>query len=156
MKEGLLKELDTVKLFFERSTSCLTENDSSFSPKEGMLTIAHQVAHVAQSIDWFVEGMTRPEGFDMNFEVHWVNVKPMTSLTEARAWFSRSIAAAKAAVENMSEEELISPLPKGEVMGGAPKLAVIGAISEHTAHHRGALTVYSRLIGHEPKMPYMD
>jgi uncharacterized damage-inducible protein DinB len=25
---------------------------------------------------------------------------------------------------------------------------------EHTAHHRGALTVYSRLLGKVPLMPY--
>jgi uncharacterized damage-inducible protein DinB len=25
---------------------------------------------------------------------------------------------------------------------------------EHTAHHRGALTVYSRLLGKVPPMPY--
>jgi len=37
-----------------------------------------------------------------------------------------------------------------------PRLVVIGAISDHTAHHRGALTVYARLLGKEPKMPYMD
>jgi uncharacterized damage-inducible protein DinB len=41
-------------------------------------------------------------------------------------------------------------------MGGAPRLSVIGAISDHTAHHRGALTVYSRLLGKVPKLPYMD
>jgi uncharacterized damage-inducible protein DinB len=42
------------------------------------------------------------------------------------------------------------------VMGGAPRYAVISAIEDHTAHHRGALTVYSRLRGHVPTMPYMD
>jgi len=26
---------------------------------------------------------------------------------------------------------------------------------EHTAHHRGALTVYSRVLGKVPAMPYM-
>lgn len=30
------------------------------------------------------------------------------------------------------------------------------AILEHTAHHRGVLTVHSRLCGHTPAMPYMD
>jgi uncharacterized damage-inducible protein DinB len=27
---------------------------------------------------------------------------------------------------------------------------------EHTAHHRGALTVYSRLLGKVSQMPYFD
>ncbi len=28
--------------------------------------------------------------------------------------------------------------------------------SSHTAHHRGALAVYARLLGKVPAMPYMD
>ena len=39
-------------------------------------------------------------------------------------------------------------------MGGVPKFAVISALSDHTAHHRGSLAVYACLIGKEPKMPY--
>ena len=46
-------------------------------------------------------------------------------------------------------------LPEGPVMGGAPRLAIVNAITDHTAHHRGTLTVYSRLRGHTPAMPYM-
>ena len=52
-------------------------------------------------------------------------------------------------------EELSQTLPEGPVMGGAPRLAAVSAIVEHTAHHRGALTVYSRLAGYTPNMPYM-
>ncbi|NJL28826.1 MAG: hypothetical protein HC897_13505 [Thermoanaerobaculia bacterium] len=40
-------------------------------------------------------------------------------------------------------------------MGGKPRAAIIGAIVDHTAHHRGTLTVYSRLLGYVPPMPYM-
>ena len=156
MKEGLLKELESIEAFFRRSTSCLAEEDSTFRPKEDMLTVAHQVAHAAQTIDWFVDGMISEAGFDMDFDKHWREVTPCQSLSEAQAWFVRSIAAAKDAISKMSEEDLSKPLPPGEVMGGAPRFAVVGGISDHTAHHRGALAVYSRLLGKVPKMPYMD
>ncbi|MCF8432232.1 MAG: DinB family protein [Melioribacteraceae bacterium] len=33
-------------------------------------------------------------------------------------------------------------------------MAVVGAIADHSAHHRGALAVYARLAGKVPKMPY--
>ena len=46
-------------------------------------------------------------------------------------------------------------LPEGPVMGGQPRFTIFGAITDHTTHHRGALTVYSRLRGHVPAMPYM-
>jgi uncharacterized damage-inducible protein DinB len=51
---------------------------------------------------------------------------------------------------------MMVPLPPGPVMGGMPRMAIVGAIQDHTAHHRGALTVYSRLCGHTPAMPYME
>ena len=34
------------------------------------MTVAQQVAHAAQTLDWFVEGAARPEGFDLNFHEH--------------------------------------------------------------------------------------
>ena len=43
----------------------------------------------------------------------------------------------------------------GEI-GGIPRIAIIGSITDHTAHHRGALSVYARLNGVVPPMPYMD
>ena len=39
-------------------------------------------------------------------------------------------------------------------MGGQPIGDIVWSIVEHTAHHRGALTVYSRLLGKVPIMPY--
>ena len=39
-------------------------------------------------------------------------------------------------------------------MKGAPRAAVVGPIVDHTAHHRGALTVYARLLGKVAPMPY--
>ncbi len=156
LKEGLLKELAAIQEYLVRSTSCLTEKDSGYRPTEEMLTVAQQVAHCAQAVDWFVEGMTRPEGFDLNFDEHWKKVHPVTSLEAAHSWFAKAIAQATEVVKGMSEEQLKEPLPEGPVMGGAPKLACIGSIADHTAHHRGALTVYSRLLGKTPQMPYME
>lgn len=156
MKDGLLKQIDAIEEFFTRSSSCLTETDSAFAPKEGMMTVAQQVAHSAQCIEWFTDALTNPEGFDLDFEGHWKEVHACSSLAKARQWFSKAVKNAKATVSAMTESDFMSPLPEGPVMGGAPKIAVIGAMSEHTAHHRGALTVYSRLLGYVPKMPYMD
>jgi len=155
MKDGLLCKVKAINDFFERSTSCLSEEDGDFVPKDGMLSVKEQVAHAAQSIDWFLDGIKSPEGFDMNFENHWIDVKKCNTLTEARNWFSKSIERAIELINNTSEEELSSPLPEGPIMGGQPKYVVFGSMSEHTAHHRGALTVYSRLLGKEPQMPYM-
>ena len=57
-------------------------------------------------------------------------------------------------LRSRSPEDLARPLPPGPVMGGQPITEIVWAMVEHTAHHRGALTVYSRMIGKVPVMPY--
>src|ERR1019366_5697881 len=67
------------KDFFERSTRVLEEADSEFRPKEGMMTVAQQVAHTAQTLDWFIEGASRTEGFDLDFEENAKGLNGVTS-----------------------------------------------------------------------------
>ena len=55
-------QLASSKEFFERSTRVLEEADSQFKPNDNMMTVAQQVAHTAITLDWFVEGASRPEG----------------------------------------------------------------------------------------------
>lgn len=156
MAEQALMQLQTVHEFFNRSTRNLTEAQSTFAPAEGMMTTAQQVAHVAHTIDWFMEGAFRPEGFDQNWEEHARIIMGYTSLEKARAWFEQAISNAKVKVAAMDDDELFGLIAEGPIMGGAPRLAIFGAINDHTAHHRGALTVYARLNGIVPPMPYMD
>jgi len=153
--KSLAAQLKASKQHFDRSTGCLTEDDSTFAPSEGMMTAAQQVAHVAQTIDWFLEGAFRPEGFDLDFAKHAAVVANVSSLAAAREWLDRAFVDAEKALAERSPAELAQPLPEGPVMGGQPRFTVIGAIADHTTHHRGALTVYSRLRGHVPAMPYM-
>lgn len=156
LAEQALIDIDAAHEYFTRSTRNLTEAHSSLMPAPGMMTAAQQVAHAAQTIDWFMKGAFRPEGFDLDFDAHAKAVEAVTSLAEARAWFDRAFAAAKATIGSMTDEALGAPIAEGPIMGGAPRMAVISAITDHTAHHRGALTVYARLVGVVPPMPYME
>jgi len=156
MKDQLLGQVDSMYEFFERSTRALTEDDSTFAPTDGVFTVAGQVAHVAQTIDWFMDGAFNPKGFSMDFEGMEKDVRDVTSLTEARAWLKRSIDKAKETIGARSDEEWGQPLPDGPIMGGMPRAMIFGALTDHSAHHRGALTVYARLRGKTPPMPYME
>ena len=156
LSEVAVQHLQDSYTFFKRSSSCLEEADSGYAPKEGMYTVAQLVAHVAQTYDWFMEGMFSSSGFDLNFEEHMKPVMACTSLEAARKWLKGSVEKAVATVSSKSDEELMAPLPAGPVMGGAPRMAVFSAITDHTASHRGSLAVYSRLLGKVPQMPYMD
>jgi uncharacterized damage-inducible protein DinB len=140
--------------FFNRSTRLLEEADSEFRPREGMMTAAQQVAHAAQTLDWFLEGASRPEGFDLDFEKHARALAGVTSLAAARQMLAAAYANAIQFLRSRSPEELAQPLAPGPVMGGQPISDIVWAMVEHTAHHRGALTVYSRLLGKVPPMPY--
>ena len=140
--------------FFQRSTRVLDEDDSGFRPREGMMTVAQQVAHTAQTLDWFIEGAARPQGFDLDFEKHAKALEAVTSLAAARQTLETAYANAIHFLRSRSPEELARPLPPGPVMGGQPISDIVWSMVEHTAHHRGALTVYSRLLGKVPPMPY--
>ena len=156
LAQQALIELQSAHEFFNRSTRNLTEAHSAFAPAPEMMTTAQQVAHVAHTIDWFLEGAFRPEGFDQDWEEQARLINRCTSLEKARAWFERAVAAARAKVASLGDAELMAPIAAGPIMGGLPRFAIFGAIVDHTAHHRGALTVYARLNGIVPPMPYMD
>ena len=156
LAQQALAELKSAQEFFNRSTRNLTEDHSGFRPVEGMMTAAQQVAHAAQTIDWFMEGAFRPEGFDLDFAAHAGAVEGCASLAAARAWFDRAVTDAAAKIAGKSDAELLTALPEGPIMGGEPRMAIFSAITDHTAHHRGVLTVYTRLNGAVPPMPYME
>jgi uncharacterized damage-inducible protein DinB len=140
--------------FFTRSTRVLEEGDSGFRPQPDMMTAAQQVAHAAQTLDWFIEGATRPEGFDLDFAKLAAELEKVTSLTAARQMLEKAYANAVRFLRSQTPEQLAQPLPAGPVMGGQPISDIVWAMVEHTAHHRGALTVYSRMLGKVPQMPY--
>jgi len=149
------QQLAMSKEFFDRSTRVLEETDSGFRPQADMMTAANQVAHVAHTLNWFVQGVSRPEGYDLDFATQAQEVAAVTSLAAARKQLDAAFANAISWAGAKSAAEMAAPLPPGPILGEQPLGAVVWAMVEHTAHHRGALTVYSRCLGKVPPMPYM-
>lgn len=156
MKDEFINELKRSQEYLERSTRCLEEEHSGHSPAEGMMTAAQQVAHIAHTVDWFLDGVTSDTGFNVDFEESAKEILLVTSLEAARAWVGKSYAAVIDYIAKTSEDELTKPVSAGALMLGMPRIGIAPSIVEHTAHHRGALTVYSRTLGLTPVMPYMD
>lgn len=156
IQEGLKAQVAAMQEFFDRSTRVLEEGDSGFAPKDGMFTTAQQVAHAAQTVEWFMNGAFAEGGFDLDFEKLDKEVRACTSLAAAREWWKKAIASAMATVVAHPDGEWMAPLPPGPIMGGQPRMVIFGALTDHSAHHRGALTVYSRMLGKVPPMPYME
>ncbi len=153
VSEGLVKELESTQKFFNTTVSVFEPDDAGFAPYPELYTVAGHIAHAADSIDWFIEGAFG-DGWDMDFEGLIAKAKEVTSLQEATEWLDRSFVNARAVVGEASDEVLFELIPDTQIMEGAPRLAVVSGIVDHTAHHRGSLAVYARLIGKQAPMPY--
>ena len=153
MKEGLIKELEIQKTFLLNTINCLSEEDSGFKPNDKMYTVAQHIGHAAETIDWFMEGAFG-KGFDMNFDNYEEKMKEKyNSFDDSVKLLKEATARGIETLKNASDAELMAPIT-GEIMKGAPKLAVVGAITDHAGRHRGAVSVYARLVDRTPMMPY--
>jgi uncharacterized damage-inducible protein DinB len=90
----------------------------------------------------------------MNFEEQIKVVLRIESLAAAREWFEKSVNDAITLLAAQNDEELMKLLPAGPVLGGKPRVSIVREIVDHTAHHRGAITVYARLNNRVPPDPY--
>lgn len=153
--EALLRSLANVKQFFDRTLATFDESDAAFAPKPEMFTCAQQVAHTAQTFDWFLEGAFRPEGFQTDFPALEAKVREVTSLARAKTWLDEAYGRLVTALRERPAAEWGKTIPLDTLMGGAPRTAIIDGLADHTAHHRGSLAVYARLRGKTPAMPYM-
>lgn len=154
-RDEALFNIDATRKFFGRTTACLTEEDSTFAPAPGTMTAAQHVAHVAQSVDWFREGVWG-RGWEMDFEAMWSEIEPHRSLLGARNWLDDALTRFREQVAGLSDEDLARPLPPNPIFGELPTYHVVEALLDHNAHHRGSLAVIARLRGRTPEMPYAD
>lgn len=153
IKESLVMKLETSRTFFKNVMTCFSEEDSSFAPKDDMFTVSQQIAHTALTVDWFMEPLATEAGFNMDFESLTRRSKEVTSFDTALQMLDKSYDDAIALIGGKDEGFLMVPLPEG-IMAGAPRLAVVDGIADHTAHHRGSLAVYARMADKAPPMPY--
>ena len=152
-QETLATRLRTSLKYFQGTISGFDEADSRFAPDPEMFTVAGQVAHTADTVDWFVNGAFG-EGWNLDFAAIEARIKAVTSLAEANAWLERAFESAIRTVESASEEDLHTPIPDERMMKGMPRAGIVNGIVDHTAHHRGSLAVYLRVMGRKPQMPY--
>jgi hypothetical protein len=146
--------LDLQRKFFLASVACFRPEHAAFAPVPGMYSVAGQIAHAAGTVTWFVEGAFSPQGFDMDFPAHEAAARRVTTLAEALRLFNANYDAAIARIERTTLAELHVPIAAGPIMGGSPRIAMFEMMADHTAHHRGALTVYARLLGLSSPLPY--
>ena len=146
-------QLETSHGYIRSMISIFEEEDAGFAPQPELYTVAGHIAHAADSVEWFVDGAFG-EGWNMDFEGLIAAARAVETLEEAVAWLDRAFEKAIATFKVASDEDLAAPIPDKRIMPGASRAAIVVPIVDHTAHHRGALTVYARLLGKVPKMMY--
>ncbi len=132
-----------------------TEEQGQFAPTPEMLNVAQQVRHIAGAVDWYREAVFGA-GFDMDFEKVIEFDKTPCTLSEAREQLSKAFDDLCAAVEPLTAEELGQSIGPNPIMPGASRLQALSGVTDHTAHHRGSLAVYQRLLGIVPRLIYGD
>lgn len=153
LKKEALASIDSTRRFFDRSTSALEEADSAFRASAETMTVAGQFAHVAQTIDWFREGALE-DRWNMDFEAANAAAARVTSLSAARRDLAEAWERLRKAIEALPEEKLAEPMAENPILPPKPRFWLVEALVDHTGHHRGALAVYTRLLGKVPPMPY--
>lgn len=152
-RDALIGELKATREFLLRGVSPLQEKHSGFRPHPGAFPIAGQLHHVAETVDWFVEGAFG-EGWDLDFAASVARAQSADSVTASLHLIEQAFDRVERVIAEADEAELEHEIPHREIMEGTPRYGIVAAITDHTAHHRGALSVYIRLLGLEPVMPY--
>lgn len=168
-------QIQKQKEWFNRVISCFSEEDAAFRPREGMLSVAGQINHVTNGLEIFLAGVilefdrlksrtwsSRRRGavwpsWDMEWSKN-SNSDPVQtdeSLAGAVQAFNETIDMVAEVFAGLSEQELIKPLAPNPMRVLTPQ-RIVNGICDHSAHHRGALSQYARLLGKDPKLPYFE
>ena len=139
--------------FLQNIVKDITPENGEFRPTDESMTAVQQIRHIAGTVRWFREGAFG-KGFDADFEKAAAEVAKPATLDQALKELNETYDDFIAFLESQSAEELAKPMADNPFMGNSPRFVVVTACNEHTAHHRGALTVYLRLVGVTPTMAY--
>ena len=139
--------------FLQNIIKDFREEHADFQPAEGMMTVAQQISHIAVTVAWF-----REAAFGTGFDTDWAKMRveymyPRT-LAEAVALLDETYNNYATLLETLSEADLTVMLPPNPIVGEVPRFTLIHTQADHTAHHRGELVVYLRLLGITPTMAY--
>ena len=139
----LASELDNTRKLLE----CVPDDHFDWKPHEKSWHIGGLANHLSNIPTWQTMVLTM-DGLDLSALPP--PPEPPTEMGPILATFDKNRQEFEAAIEAVTEEELSSTwtLSMGEhaIMSG-PKAVVLRQVGvNHTAHHRGQLTVYLRLL----------
>ena len=148
--ELFLSELDREEARSKRALEQVPEGKRDWKPHERSMNLGYLTEIVANIHSWVAMAVNQDE-LDLN-PPDGPKYKPEPLLTRAAllSALEKSTAAARAALQTATDERLSQPwrlLVATKVVMEMPRHVMIRDIINHSAHHRGQLTVYLRLLG---------
>jgi uncharacterized damage-inducible protein DinB len=149
LSETLLPEFDNEMSNTRKTLERVPEDRFDWKPHEKSTAMGGLASHLANLPGWAVHTVEKnaldiaPVG-EPPFKTPQANSRE--ELLEA---FDKNVAAARAAIEGASDEQLLQPwslLAGGNTVMTLPRIAVLrGVVMNHSIHHRAQLGVYLRL-----------
>lgn len=149
--QAILPEFDQEMANTRKILELVPDDKLDWKATETTLSIGGNASHMVNLLTW--TGMTLESD---SFDVHPKGGEPyqtpnLKSNQEILASFDKNVAAARAAIEKVDDEDMMKPwslLKQGEVMFTMPRAVVIRSfVMNHTIHHRAILLTYLRLNG---------
>jgi uncharacterized damage-inducible protein DinB len=150
LTELLLSELEREVHRSRRALEQVPEGKYDWKPHEKSMIFGYLANMVATMPSWIAMGVTLDEldvapagGSKMD------QTRKETSAELLQA-LDKSAAEARAALENTTEEHLLTSwrlLARGQVVAETSRHVMIQDTFNHWSHHRGQMTVYLRLMG---------
>jgi uncharacterized damage-inducible protein DinB len=149
ISEALLPEFDQEMANTRKTLERIPEDKFDWKPHEKSMPMGELAVHLATMPGWAAETINKG-----SLDIAPVDGPPyeapkVSSRGEIVEMFDKSVATARAAIEGVSDEELLKPwtlLFGGKEVLTRSKVAVIrDVIMSHSIHHRAQLGVYLRL-----------
>ena len=143
----LLAEFDREAGLTRRLLVRTPEDHMDWRPHPKSMTLGRLVTHLAELAGWGV-AVLASDGFDLADRPDGESVEPSVGAVLSR--FDASIAAARAEIVGRTDGELLTPWTlrrEGRDVFTVPRLVALRTVLlHHSAHHRGQLSVYLRLL----------
>jgi len=150
LTELFLDELDREAERSKRALEQVPEGKHDWKPHDKSMIFGYLTNMVATIPDWVAMEVTQDELDIAPKDGPTQKPVPMNTSAEYLAALAKSVATARAALTNTTDEHLMTPwrlLAAGNVVMELPRYVMISETFKHLSHHRGQMTVYLRLMG---------
>jgi uncharacterized damage-inducible protein DinB len=150
MKEWFLTELESEAAKSRRVLEQVPEGKRDWKPHERSMALGYLSELVTNIFSWIDLAITQDELDIAPKDGPKHKPAPLNTSAELVAALDKAVAKAREALQKTSDAHLETPwrlLAGGNLAFEQPRLHVIRDTFLHSAHHRGQMTVYLRLLG---------